>query len=170
MNRFRWTVLLALCCICSACGGSGDDTPSPDLTPERVAGVWRLKSWTGEAQNPDGTSYTFTDVIYVYVTLNADRSYTLYQNVSAVGAVKFTGSYSLSGSSIHGFYSTGSGSKAWSDSYQIGDLTDNAMTWTASHAAGDVQQFVRVAAVPDEVIAASTEVRSAVAPPLRGIW
>lgn len=35
------------------------------------------------------------------------------------------------------------------------------MTWTASHAAGDVQQFVRVETVPQEVLDASAEVRSA---------
>lgn len=169
MTIFRWTALLALCCICGSCGGD-DDTPAPDLSTKEVAGIWKLKSWTGEAQNPDGTNYTFSDVIYVYVALNEDNSYTLYQNVSAVGAVKFSGSYSLNASTIHGFYSTGSGSKAWSDSYEIGNLSGSAMTWTASHAAGDVQQFVRVNAVPQEVIDASTEVRSAIAPALGGIW
>lgn len=169
MNIFRWTALLVCCCISGACGGSGD-TPAPALSAEQVAGVWRLKSWTGEAKNPDGTSYTFTDVIYVYVELRSDNSYTLYQNVSAVGAVKFTGSYTLDDWAIRGFYNTSAGSKAWSDSYKIGDLSDNAMTWTASHAAGDVQQFVRVGAVPQEVLDASTEVRSAAAATSGGLW
>lgn len=139
MSIFRWTALLAFCCICTACGGS-DDTPAPVLSTEQVAGIWKLKSWTGEAQNPDGTSYTFSDVVYVYVELHEDNTYALYQNVSAVGAVKFTGSYSLEASTIRGFYSTSAGSKAWSDSYEIGNLSGSAMTWTASHAAGDVQQ------------------------------
>ena len=116
MSIFRWTALLAFCCICTACGGS-DDTPAPVLSTEQVAGIWKLKSWTGEAQNPDGTSYTFSDVVYVYVELHEDNTYALYQNVSAVGAVKFTGSYSLEASTIRGFYSTSAGSKAWSDSY-----------------------------------------------------
>lgn len=147
MSIFRWTALLAFCCICTACGGS-DDTPAPVLSTEQVAGIWKLKSWTGEAQNPDGTSYTFSDVVYVYVELHEDNTYALYQNVSAVGAVKFTGSYSLEASTIRGFYSTSAGSKAWSDSYEIGNLSGSAMTWTASHAAGDVQQFVRVETVP----------------------
>lgn len=89
MSIFRWTALLAFCCICTACGGS-DDTPAPVLSTEQVAGIWKLKSWTGEAQNPDGTSYTFSDVVYVYVELHEDNTYALYQNVSAVGAVKFT--------------------------------------------------------------------------------
>ncbi len=169
MKIFRWTILLTLCCICGACGG-GDNTTPTDLTAKDVAGIWRLKSWTGEAQNPDGTSYTFTDVIYVYVTLNENNSYALYQNVSAIGAVKFTGSYSLDGTTIHGFYSTSAGSKAWSDSYAIGNLSSSAMTWTASHAAGDVQEFVRVNEVPQEVIDACTEVRSAIVPALGGIW
>ena len=91
MSIFRWTALLAFCCICTACGGS-DDTPAPVLSTEQVAGIWKLKSWTGEAQNPDGTSYTFSDVVYVYVELHEDNTYALYQNVSAVGAVKVTGS------------------------------------------------------------------------------
>ena len=160
MSIFRWTALLAFCCICTACGGS-DDTPAPVLSTEQVAGIWKLKSWTGEAQNPDGTSYTFSDVVYVYVELHEDNTYALYQNVSAVGAVKFTGSYSLEASTIRGFYSTSAGSKAWSDSYEIGNLSGSAMTWTASHAAGDVQQFVRVETVPQEVLDASAEVRSA---------
>ena len=109
MSIFRWTALLAFCCICTACGGS-DDTPAPVLSTEQVAGIWKLKSWTGEAQNPDGTSYTFSDVVYVYVELHEDNTYALYQNVSAVGAVKFTGSYSLEASTIRGFYSTSAGS------------------------------------------------------------
>ena len=111
MSIFRWTALLAFCCICTACGGS-DDTPAPVLSTEQVAGIWKLKSWTGEAQNPDGTSYTFSDVVYVYVELHEDNTYALYQNVSAVGAVKFTGSYSLEASTIRGFYSTSAGSQA----------------------------------------------------------
>ena len=168
MSIFRWTALLAFCCICTACGGS-DDTP-PVLSTEHVAGIWKLKSWTGEAQNPDGTSYTFSDVVYVYVELHEDNTYALYQNVSAVGAVKFTGSYSLEASTIRGFYSTSAGSKAWSDSYEIGNLSGSAMTWTASHAAGDVQQFVRVETVPQEVLDASAEVRSAAVPAAGGIW
>ena len=97
-------------------------------------------------------------------------TYALYQNVSAVGAVKFTGSYSLEASTIRGFYSTSAGSKAWSDSYEIGNLSGSAMTWTASHAAGDVQQFVRVETVPQEVLDASAEVRSAAVPAAGGIW
>lgn len=129
MSIFRWTALLAFCCICTACGGS-DDTPAPVLSTEQVAGIWKLKSWTGEAQNPDGTSYTFSDVVYVYVELHEDNTYALYQNVSAVGAVKFTGSYSLEASTIRGFYSTSAGSKAWSDSYEIGNLSGSAMTWS----------------------------------------
>ena len=132
MSIFRWTALLAFCCICTACGGS-DDTPAPVLSTEQVAGIWKLKSWTGEAQNPDGTSYTFSDVVYVYVELHEDNTYALYQNVSAVGAVKFTGSYSL-------------------------------------EASGDVQQFVRVETVPQEVLDASAEVRSAAVPAAGGIW
>ena len=142
----------------------------PVLSTEQVAGIWKLKSWTGEAQNPDGTSYTFSDVVYVYVELHEDNTYALYQNVSAVGAVKFTGSYSLEASTIRGFYSTSAGSKAWSDSYEIGNLSGSAMTWTASHAAGDVQQFVRVETVPQEVLDASAEVRSAAVPAAGGIW
>lgn len=168
MNIFRRAVLPLLCILCSACGGG--DAPAPALSTDRLAGVWQLKSWTGEAQNPDGTTYTFSDVIYVYVALNADNTYVLYQNVGAAGAVKLTGSFSLDDSTIRGFYSTNAGSKAWSDSYRIGDLTDAAMTWTASHAAGDVQRFVRVGAVPQEVIDASAEVRSAVVATPRGIW
>lgn len=118
MSIFRWTALLAFCCICTACGGS-DDTPAPVLSTEQVAGIWKLKSWTGEAQNPDGTSYTFSDVVYVYVELHEDNTYALYQNVSA---------------------------------------------------AGDVQQFVRVETVPQEVLDASAEVRSAAVPAAGGIW
>lgn len=108
--------------------------------------------------------------VYVYVELHEDNTYALYQNVSAVGAVKFTGSYSLEASTIRGFYSTSAGSKAWSDSYEIGNLSGSAMTWTASHAAGDVQQFVRVETVPQEVLDASAEVRSAAVPAAGGIW
>lgn len=167
MNILRRAVLLALCGICCACGGS--DTPAPTLNIGQVAGIWQLKSWTGEARNPDGTTYTFSDVIYVYVALNADNTYALYQNVGAAGAVKLTAVLARRRDHPR-FLQHGTGSKAWSDSYLIGDLTDDAMTWTASHAAGDVQRFVRVGAVPQEVIDASAEVRSAIAATPCGIW
>lgn len=86
------------------------------------------------------------------------------------GAVKFTGSYSLEASTIRGFYSTSAGSKAWSDSYEIGNLSGSAMTWTASHAAGDVQQVRPRRDRAAEVLDASAEVRSAAVPAAGGIW
>lgn len=168
MNIFRRAILPILCAVCCSCGGS--DAPAPTLNADQIAGAWRLKSWTGEAQNPDGTTYTFSDVIYVYVVLNADNTYALYQNVGAAGAARLTGTFSLDDFTIRGFYSMSTGSKAWSDSYLVSDVTDSAMTWTATHAAGDVQQFVRVGAVPQEVVDASAEVRSAVVATPSGIW
>lgn len=168
MKRFRWILLLTACWLCGACG-SGSDTKDNGLTVGQLSGTWRLKSWTGEAQNPDGTSYTFSDVVYVYMELGEDNTFTLYQNVSTAGAAKFSGTYSLNDTAVSGYYLSGSGVTAWSDSYTIGGFTANSMIWTAVHAPGDVQEFVRVDSVPQEVLDAVNGVRSAVAPSVRGI-
>ena len=169
MKIFRWTTLLLFVLVlCGSC--KKKETEAPALTYNDINGTWQLKSWTGEANNPDGTSYTFTDIIYVYVVLNADQTFELYQNISAIGAAKLSGSYSLDGSTIHGSYKTATGSTFWSDAYTVSNLTENGMTWTAAHATGDVQQFVRVEAVPQEVIDQSTEVRAAMPVSMQGIF
>lgn len=170
MKIFQWTaILLCASVLCWSCN-KGENTEVPAVTNEDVNGVWQLKSWTGEANNPDGTSYTFDDVVYVYVVLEANQTFELYQNISAIGAAKLSGSYSLDGSTIHGSYKTATGSTFWSDAYTVSNLTENGMTWTAAHAAGDVQQFVRVEAVPQEVIDQSTEVRAAMPVSMQGIF
>ena len=114
MKIFRWTTLLLFVLVlCGSC--KKKETEAPALTYNDINGTWQLKSWTGEANNPDGTSYTFNDIIYVYVVLNADQTFELYQNVSALGAAKLTGSFTLDGSTIHGSYKTATGTTFWSD-------------------------------------------------------
>jgi hypothetical protein len=168
MRKIGWMLLMGVCSLFVACG-SGDSEDK--LTIERLEGVWKLQSWTGEAQNPDGTSYTFSDLVYVYVVLNADNTFTLYQNIGYAGAVKLTGSCQLTSSEISGYYHTGvAGMTSWSDSYLVSNVTTSTMTWTATHDANDVQQFVKVLYVPQEVIdETETKTRSSVEPVLRGV-
>ncbi len=169
MKIFRWTTLLLFVLVlCGSC--KKKETEAPALTYNDINGTWQLKSWTGEANNPDGTSYTFNDIIYVYVVLNADQTFELYQNVSALGAAKLTGSFTLDGSTIHGSYKTATGTTFWSDAYTISNFSTTGMTWTASHASGDVQQYVRVDAVPQEVIDQSAEVRAETPRLVQGIF
>lgn len=159
MKNIRWVALAIVLLLGWSCG-SKDKNEEPALTYDDIVGTWQVKSWTGQANNPDGTSYTFSDVVYIYVVLKSDQSFELYQNISSIGPAKFTGQYTFSASTIHGSYRIGNSTTFWSDSYTVSGVSSNSMTWTATHATGDVQQLVRVEGVPQEVLDEVVEVRS----------
>ncbi len=119
--------------------------PILDVTPNNIAGEWRLESWN-DAPLADGS--------YVYINFErADRTYTLYQNIDSAPARTLVGRYYIStdmelGAVIRGDYDFGVGE--WAHRYIVKDLTANSMTWIAKDNPDDVTVYVRCE-IPEQV-------------------
>ncbi len=96
--------VLALCAIV-ACnpdnngdnGGNGGNTNNTWSDSGSLVGDWALTEWNGSAQLPMG----------VYLTLNEDDTFVLYQHTSDVLWDKYEGDYTLNGNTLSGVYSDG---------------------------------------------------------------
>ena len=112
--------------------------PTLDVTPNNIAGSWRLESWSG-GELAEGS--------FVYIDFDrADRTYTLYQNIDSHQMRTITGRYYIDtdaefGAIIRGNYDYGNGD--WSHRYIVTDLTANRMVWTAKYNRNDVSIYVR---------------------------
>lgn len=141
----------ALALLLLAGGACNDDKsyadPGLDVTPNNIAGVWRLAEATSGAP-VEGT--------YVYVEfVRRDQTYVLYQNLDSFSARRITGRYNIEtdeelGAVIRGMYDHGKGD--WSHRYIVRDLTRERMTWIAQDDPDNVAVYVRCAGVPDEVL------------------
>lgn len=112
--------------------------PTLDVTPNNIAGTWRLASWSG-GELAEG-SYVYIDFV------RADRTYTLYQNIDSPQLRTITGSYFIEtdaelGAVIRGNYDYGNGD--WAHRYIVTDLTADRMVWTAKDNREDVSVYVR---------------------------
>lgn len=96
------TAILALCAFV-ACnpdnngGGNGGNTDITWSDSGSVVGEWALTEWNGSHELPFG----------VYLRLNSDNTFDLYQHTSDVLWVHYAGSYSLDGATLTGRYSDG---------------------------------------------------------------
>ena len=112
--------------------------PAMDVTPNNIAGTWRLASWSGGE---------LTEGSYVYIDfVRNDRTYTLYQNIDSPQLRVITGRYFIEtdaefGAIIRGNYDYGKGD--WANRYIVTDLTDERMVWTAKNNSQDVSVYVR---------------------------
>ena len=105
-----FVAILALCTF-AACepnsgnngGGGVDDVWSDNGSP---VGEWVLTEWNSSKDLPFG----------VYLQLNEDNTFDLYQHTSSVLWVHYTGTYSLNGTTLSGVYSDG---ESWATSYTI---------------------------------------------------
>ena len=105
-----FVAILALCAF-AACepnsgnngGGGVDDVWSDNGSP---VGEWVLTEWNSSKDLPFG----------VYLQLNEDNTFDLYQHTSSVLWVHYTGTYSLNGTTLSGVYSDG---ESWATSYTI---------------------------------------------------
>lgn len=119
--------------------------PTLDVTPNNIAGEWRLESWNN-APLAEGS--------YIYINFErTDRTYTLYQNVDSSSARTLTGRYYISadmelGAIIRGDYDYGAGE--WSHRYIVKDLTAESMTWIAKDNTDDVSVYVRCE-IPEQI-------------------
>lgn len=75
-------------------GGQTDSTWSDSGTP---IGEWALTEWNGSKELPMG----------VYLRLNEDNNFDLYQHTASVMWVHYTGTFTLNGNTLTGKYSDG---------------------------------------------------------------
>lgn len=125
--------------------GQGADFSIPmEVTPNNLAGIWKLQSWSGSNQH--------TPVVYLEL-IRRDRKYYIYENYSSMYPRLITGTYSLEsdyykGTILKGKYDHASGN--WNNDYIVA-LYANSMILTVDGDAGEVQVFVRVNEVPAEI-------------------
>lgn len=142
-----FVAILALCAFI-ACepnnnnngGGGVDDIWGDTGSP---VGEWTLTEWNSSRDLPFG----------VYISLNEDNTFDLYQHTSDVLWVHYTGTYTLNGSTLSGVYSDG---VSWATDYtikynKVADPKQISLTST-----GNVGIYTATT-IPDTVIDQATE-------------
>lgn len=121
-------------------GGTGSGTtpePEPDPEPEPeepdtpivndgIIGGWHIKSFCGGTADAD-----------IYMQLNSDKTFLLYQRTNSATFVRFDGTYSLdeSNSIISGTYSDG---VSWANSYQYSINSNNELVFVNTSNSAEV--------------------------------
>ena len=132
----------------AACDKTIETPETLEVKPYNLEGTWVLAELSGNA---------LADSAYVYLVIDRGYTYEIYENTASMYPVLFTGKYELEydwrvGDVISGTYDYDLG--AWGHEYVITDLYGKSMTWTAKDDASYVQKFVRVDAVPVEIVEA----------------
>lgn len=140
---FSWVLLL-----CAACEEDKSYVdPGLEVTPNNIAGVWKVAQWSGE---------TLAEGCYVYIEFTRrDRTFTIYQNLDSFTARRITGAFHIDtdaelGAIIRGQYDYGNGD--WRHRYIVRDLMQDRMTWIAVDDQEDVTVYERCDAIPDYVL------------------
>lgn len=126
--------------------GQGVDFSTPvEVTPNNIAGVWKLQKWSGSSD--------YTPIVYLEL-IRRDCKYNIYENYSSMYPRLITGTYTIDnsdyykGTILKGKYDNASGN--WNNDYIVA-LYANSMVLTVDGDADDVQIFVRVNEVPAEI-------------------
>lgn len=134
-------------------GCSSDDDkqtlePTLDVTPANIAGTWMLEEWNSRPL-PQGT--------YCYIIFNRkERSFRMFQKFDSMYARCITGVYAIDKDKwgnyiISGEYDYQMGE--WNNSYVVTELyASGSMLWTAKDNPDDVCRYVRLDAVPEDII------------------
>lgn len=130
-----------------SCSKEEQKSPYLEVTANNISGQWKLVEWNGAPLSQD---------TYFYVEfVRKDCKFTIYQNFDSMGDMPHvvTGEYNIeidleAGAIIRGMYDYDGG--FWSHRYEIDDLTEDSMVWTAVDDPGFVQKFVRTD-IPDQV-------------------
>lgn len=125
--------------------------PQLDVTPNNVAGSWKLTYWMGKPL-AEG-SYVYLDLV------RSGRTYTMYQNMDSHYTRTLTGRYyieidEMGKAVIRGNYDHGVGE--WNNRYIVTSLTANEMIWQAEGNPEDVSTYMR-ADIPAEIAGAAQE-------------
>lgn len=142
-----FVAILALCTF-AACepnngnnGGGGVDNLWSDSGS--LVGEWVLTKWNGSDELPFG----------VYMRLNEDNTFDLYQHTSNVLWVHYTGTYSLNGTTLSGVYSDG---ENWAKSYTIMYSKQAEPKQIMLHSSNDEGIYTETT-IPDAVIDQATD-------------
>lgn len=148
MKKIAKLLMILTVALFAACDDSIDTTELPlKVTPYNLEGAWRLSEWNGAS---------LADSTYVYLVLDHKLAFEMYQNTGSMYSVLYTGTYKIEkdwrvGDIISGVYDYEQGK--WNE-YVITDFYKETMTWTAKDNAADVQKFVRVDEVPEDIVGA----------------
>lgn len=148
MKKIFNLLMLFAVALFAACDETVEPIETLEVKPYNMEGTWMLAELNGSA---------LVDSTYVYLVLDRRCTYEIYENTASMYPVLFTGKYELEydwrvGDVISGSYDYELG--AWGHEYVITDLYKESMVWTAKDDASYVQKFVRVDAVPAEIVEA----------------
>ena len=148
MKKIFNLLMLFAVALFAACDETVEPIETLEVKPYNLEGTWVLAELNGGA---------LADSTYVYIVLDRRCTYEIYENTASMYPVLFTGKYELEydwrvGDVISGTYDYDLG--AWGHEYVITDLYEESMIWTAKDDASYVQKFVRVDAVPAEIVEA----------------
>ena len=148
MKKIFNLLMLFAVALFAACDETVEPIETLEVKPYNMEGTWMLAELNGSA---------LADSTYVYLVLDRRCTYEIYENTASMYPVLFTGKYELEydwrvGDVISGTYDYELG--AWGHEYVITDLYKESMVWTAKDDASYVQKFVRVDAVPAEIVEA----------------
>lgn len=129
MMRRKFLIMLAALLMVAVVGGCKKD--SGNKLSEQIIGSWELSA-------VDFTrSVMIGDVfVEVYVDFLSDGSFTLSQVLGAGRAEEFSGTWTLTGSTLSGTYSDGT---AWGTDYEA-SVTDDVLTLVSG---GDTYRYTR---------------------------
>lgn len=97
----------AVACVTDNSGNEGDFIDTTKWIEEgSVIGDWKLSSWTNQK----------VSALQIYLSLNEDGSFDLYQRIYSVVWLHYEGSFTIENNTLSGVYSDG---KAWKDSYSV---------------------------------------------------
>lgn len=85
-----------------------------------------------------------SEKVDVYISFMADKTFTMYQMIGAGRYKMFSGTWSLSGTTLSGKYS---GGVSWDSSYEVA-LSGSTMTLTSG---SEIDTFTKTT-IPDQVI------------------
>ena len=135
------SVMFAALVLAVACGK--EETPVVEyleVTPNNIAGEWKLVEWNGAALS--GDTYFYVEFI------RKDREFVIYQNFDSMGQIAHTteGNFNIQldvelGAILVGKYKYDGG--LWSHDYEVNNLTKSSMEWIAVDDPSFTQKFER---------------------------
>lgn len=139
MGRITKFALLLLSVVALASCESGKIGANEylDVTPNNIAGVWRMESFDDGVELGEGT--------YRYIEFKRkDKTFVTYDNLGSMEVHKRSGRFDIytdRAAIIRGMYDYGQGD--WEHRYYVRDLTKNRMVWVAVDDESIVAVYVR---------------------------
>ena len=142
--------ILAICAFAACNPNSGTGTGNGDNTGEwkdsgSPVGEWVLTEWNGSKELP----------LAVYMSLNEDNTFDLYQHTTNVLWVHYEGTFSLKGTTLTGTYSDGSSWNEYTIKYK--DSTETKQIKLTRKGDSEDVAIYTATTIPDAVIDQATE-------------